>query len=118
MPLYIFYPYRPDGCAATWLSAELEGDETAVAYGQGILAAHSSAISVSIFQGERKLTRVALARKRDASALDRQTIRNSRASIGASRELLERTAAAVGVRGKIDRPNPADGDGSAVASSG
>jgi hypothetical protein len=90
MPLYTFYPCQSDGCSTTWLCAELEDDKAAIAYAHGALAAHPSAVSISVFEGDRDVARATRPRLR----FDQQVLRDARASIAASREVLDRTKGA------------------------
>jgi hypothetical protein len=55
MPLYTFYPCRPDGSSESFIAAELADDDEAVDRARIILHQHPSATRVAVWCGERKV---------------------------------------------------------------
>lgn len=55
MPLYTFYPCRPDGTSESFVTMELAGDAEARLRARRVLEAHQSASVVVAWQGERKV---------------------------------------------------------------
>lgn len=55
MPLYTYYPCKPDGTSESFVSIELEGDEEARRRALAILDQHRSASHVAVWCGERKV---------------------------------------------------------------
>ena len=55
MPLYTFYPCKPDGSSESFVSIELAGDEEAKHRALAILDQHRSASHVAAWCGERKV---------------------------------------------------------------
>lgn len=55
MPLFTFYPCRPDGSAPAFESIECLDDEAARVRARRVLADHLSAVEVVIWQGERQV---------------------------------------------------------------
>lgn len=53
MPLYTFYPLRPDGSSLMFASHDLSDDVAALGRVSEILREHGSATSVVIWCGER-----------------------------------------------------------------
>lgn len=63
MPLFTFYPCRPDGTAVAFDSVECRDDAEAMDRARRVLADHLSAVEVVIWQGEREVG--ALSRVKD-----------------------------------------------------
>ena len=55
MPIYVFYPNRPDGVAATFEAHELACDRTAMDRAADILKRYKSSSSVAVWEGERQV---------------------------------------------------------------
>ena len=55
MPLFTFYPCRPDGSSTAFESLELGSDDGALVRALRVLAEHESAVQVEIWQGERRV---------------------------------------------------------------
>lgn len=55
MPLFMFYPCRPDGSSTAFETFEESGDAAARARAQHVLSQHASAVEVVIWQGERRV---------------------------------------------------------------
>ena len=55
MPLFTFYPFRPDGSSTAFESLELRNDAGALIRAQRVLAEHQSAVQVVVWQGERRV---------------------------------------------------------------
>jgi hypothetical protein len=55
MPLFTFYPCRPDGSSAAFESIECSGDADALVRARRVLDEHPSAVEVVIWQGERQV---------------------------------------------------------------
>jgi hypothetical protein len=55
MPLFTFYPCRPDGSSTAFESLELHDDDDAVVRARRVLEEHTSASEVIIWQGERRV---------------------------------------------------------------
>lgn len=55
MPLYVFYPTRPNGLADTFESVSFRSDDEAVLYASKVLIAHESAANVVVYQGQRQV---------------------------------------------------------------
>lgn len=65
MPLFTFYPCRPDGLSDAFESIECCDDDEAMARARRVLDEHLSAVEVVIWYGERRVGSLA----RTASAL-------------------------------------------------
>lgn len=59
MPLFTFYPRRPDGSATAFEALELSDDDAALARARRVLDDHASAADVAVWQGERQVGQVA-----------------------------------------------------------
>lgn len=59
MPLFTFYPCRPDGSAPAFETFEEPNDRAALARAERVLREHPSAVEVVIWQGERRIGAVA-----------------------------------------------------------
>lgn len=55
MPLFTFYPRRPDGSSTTFETFEEAGDAAALARAGHVLREHASAVQVVVWQGERRV---------------------------------------------------------------
>lgn len=55
MPLFTFYPCRPDGSSAAFETIECSGDADALVRARRVLDEHPSAVEVVIWQGERQV---------------------------------------------------------------
>lgn len=55
MPNYTFFPTRADGGSLTFTSADLLDDAHALTHAETVLLAHSSAVEVTIWEGERRV---------------------------------------------------------------
>lgn len=55
MPLFTFYPCRSDGSSTAFETFELRDDAMALVQARRVLAEHSSAVEVIIWQGERQV---------------------------------------------------------------
>jgi hypothetical protein len=55
MPLFTFYPCRPDGSSAAFETIECSGDAAALVRARRVLEEHPSAVEVIIWQGERQV---------------------------------------------------------------
>ena len=55
MPMFTFYPCRPDGSSTAFESIEVLNDAGALVRARRVLAEHSSAVQVVIWQGERRV---------------------------------------------------------------
>lgn len=55
MPLFTFYPCRPDGSSAAFESIECRNDAEALARAPRVLDEHLSAVQVVIWRGERQV---------------------------------------------------------------
>ena len=55
MPLYTFYPYRPDGTSLAFEFAELPSDEAALAHAEIIQEEHRTASRVDVWAGDRRV---------------------------------------------------------------
>ncbi|MBU1376760.1 MAG: hypothetical protein KKE02_08240 [Alphaproteobacteria bacterium] len=65
MPLFTFYPCRPDGSSSAFETFECPGDDEALVRARRVLADHQSAVEVVIWQGDRQVG--ALSRVTDAA---------------------------------------------------
>jgi hypothetical protein len=59
MPLFTFYPCRPDGSSTVFETFEEAGVTAALARAERILCEHPSAVQVIVWQGERRIGAVA-----------------------------------------------------------
>lgn len=59
MPLFTFYPRRPDGSATAFEAFEQPDDAAALSRARQVLREHASAVEVVIWQGERRVGAVA-----------------------------------------------------------
>lgn len=59
MPLFTFYPCRPDGSATAFETFEETSVTAALARAERVLHEHSSAVEVEVWQGERRVGAVA-----------------------------------------------------------
>lgn len=57
MPIYTFYPCRPDGSAPTFEAFDLESDVEAQRRAIELLAQHPSCAYVTVWQGDREVLR-------------------------------------------------------------
>ena len=55
MPIYTFYPCRPDGSSTTFEAYELEDDSEALQRAVELLAQHPSCAFVTVWQGDREV---------------------------------------------------------------
>ena len=55
MPLYTFYPCKPDGSSESFLALELTDDGEAYVRALHVLDRHASASAVVVWHGERKV---------------------------------------------------------------
>ncbi|WP_337188513.1 hypothetical protein [Phenylobacterium sp.] len=55
MPLFTFYPCRPDGSSTAFETFEHEDDAHALARAGRVLSEHDSAVEVVVWQGERQV---------------------------------------------------------------
>lgn len=55
MPLFTFYPYRPDGSSASFETYECPDDAAALVRAQHVLTEHASSVEVVIWLGERRV---------------------------------------------------------------
>jgi hypothetical protein len=55
MPLYTFYPCKPDGTADTFITEDLWDDGEACVRALHLLDLHPSATSIAVWAGERKV---------------------------------------------------------------
>lgn len=55
MPLFTFYPLRPDGSSIAFEIFECHDDESALDTAQRVLAEHRSSVEVVVWQGERRV---------------------------------------------------------------
>ena len=53
MPLFTFYPCRPDGSSPAFETIECSGDAEALVRARRVLDEHRSAVEVVVWQGER-----------------------------------------------------------------
>lgn len=53
MPLYMFYPTRPDGLAPSFEAADCASDALAVTHAIEVLGEHAGASHVVVWQGPR-----------------------------------------------------------------
>jgi hypothetical protein len=53
MPVYTFYPHRPDGSAVTFEAHELACDRTAIDRAHEVLKNYESSVVVAVWDGER-----------------------------------------------------------------
>jgi hypothetical protein len=65
VPLFTFYPCRPDGSSPAFETIECLDDAEALVRARRVLADHLSAVEVVIWQGERQVG--ALSRVTDAA---------------------------------------------------
>ncbi len=94
MPLYTFkiLCHRTADCESHCV--DLPDDAAARCYGKGVLAAHPSAVTISLVRGELHVGFL----RRPRSASDAEQLRSARACIAASLELLRQTASAPGIQ--------------------
>jgi len=59
MPLFTFYPCRPDGSSTAFETFEEASVTAALARAECVLREHPSAVQVIIWQGERRVGAVA-----------------------------------------------------------
>jgi hypothetical protein len=59
VPLFTFFPCRPDGSATAFETFEEPHDIAALARAERVLREHSSAVEVVVWQGERRIGAVA-----------------------------------------------------------
>ena len=59
MPLFTFYPCRPDGSSTAFEALEQPHEAAALARAQHVLREHPSAVEVIVWQGERRIGAVA-----------------------------------------------------------
>lgn len=71
MPLYTFYPCKPDGTSDSFVTFDLVDDDEADVRARYVLDEHLSASHVVVWQGERRV----LTRPRDHAAV--QDVGNS-----------------------------------------
>ncbi|RAK64879.1 hypothetical protein [Phenylobacterium kunshanense] len=55
MPLFTFYPCRPDGSSIAFDALECADDSGALAVARRVLDEHRSSVEVIIWQGERRV---------------------------------------------------------------
>jgi hypothetical protein len=55
MPLYTFYPCRPDGSSTTFEAFELADDDEAQRRAMELLAAHPTCAFATVWQGDREV---------------------------------------------------------------
>jgi len=55
MPLFTFYPCRPDGSSPAFETIECSDDADALVRARRVLDDHRSAVEVIIWQGERRV---------------------------------------------------------------
>ncbi len=55
MPLFTFYPCRPDGTSTAFETFEAAHDTAALALAERVLHEHASAVQVVVWQGERRI---------------------------------------------------------------
>lgn len=55
MPLFTFYPCRPDGSSPAFETIECADDADALVRARRVLEDHRSAVEVVIWQGERQV---------------------------------------------------------------
>jgi hypothetical protein len=55
LPLYTFYPCKPDGSAASFETADFEDDFSASRYARDVLDEHRSCAYVAVWIGEEKV---------------------------------------------------------------
>ena len=55
MPLFTFYPYRPDGSAPAFETYECPDDATALDRARRVLTDHASSVEVVVWLGERRV---------------------------------------------------------------
>ncbi|TAJ72146.1 MAG: hypothetical protein EPO51_08495 [Phenylobacterium sp.] len=55
MPLFTFYPCRPDGSSAAFETIECRDEAHALVRARQVLDDHMSAVEVVIWQGERQV---------------------------------------------------------------
>jgi hypothetical protein len=53
MPLFTFYPCKPDGSSTAFETFDLADDSAALARADRVLADHASSVEVVVWQGER-----------------------------------------------------------------
>lgn len=53
MPVYTFYPHRPDGTSVTFEAHELACDRTAIDRASEVLRYYESSVVVAVWDGER-----------------------------------------------------------------
>ena len=61
MPLFTFYPCRPDGSATAFETFEEPSVTAALARADRVLREHTSAVQVIVWQGDRRVGAVARA---------------------------------------------------------
>lgn len=61
MPLFTFYPCRPDGSSTAFETFELPDDDQALGRARQVLREHASSVEVVIWHGERRVGAVARA---------------------------------------------------------
>lgn len=55
MPLFTFYPLRPDGSSTAFETFELPDDQHALTQARRVLTEHASSVEVAIWSGERQV---------------------------------------------------------------
>lgn len=55
MPIYTFYPCRPDGSSPSFKAVDLGSDKAAAETAEALLREHQSAAYMSVFLGERQV---------------------------------------------------------------
>jgi len=55
MPLFIFYPRRPDGSSTAFETHECPDDAAALVRARRVLTEHRSSVKVVVWQGERRV---------------------------------------------------------------
>jgi hypothetical protein len=55
MPIYTFYPCRPDGSSTTFEAFELDGDDAACGRAALLLEQHPSCAFVTVWRGDREV---------------------------------------------------------------
>lgn len=55
MPIYTFFPCRPDGSSSTFEAFELDGDAEAQRRAAQLLAQHPSCAVMTVWQGDREV---------------------------------------------------------------
>ena len=55
MPLFTFYPCRPDGSSTAFETFELPDDQQALTTARRVLDEHASSVEVVIWSGERQV---------------------------------------------------------------